>query len=133
MRILAAMAFLGWGERITAGSEVIVRASLDSRDWSDRRLGRWVELRRIVAGEIGGAGAGTALMGGALPRESDFRGSSGGVSSGVVSGDRGDRVERGDGGDRGVRGFGVDSCCLSVNRYSGVGSRLEYCSCGTSS
>jgi len=50
-------------------------------------------------------------------RDSDFCGSSGGTSSGGVCGVRGDKT------------CGVVGCCLSVFRYSGVGSRVtgEFC------
>jgi hypothetical protein len=50
-------------------------------------------------------------------RDSDLRGSSGGASSGGVC------------GVRGARTCGVAGCCLSVFRYSGVGSRVngEFC------
>lgn len=98
VRIFAAKAFFGCGDLMTAGSEVIVRASLGSREWVGRRLGRFVESKR--------AGATLSLA-------SDFRGTSGACSSGGVTGDNGDTT------------CGVKGCALSVLKYSGVGRRLK--------
>jgi hypothetical protein len=89
--IRAAKAFLGWGDRITAGSDVTVSVSLGSRERGVRMFGLLVESRST------GEEATTAA--GRLMRDSDFRGSSGGLSSGGVFGD---------GGDIGDRTFGVE-------------------------
>jgi hypothetical protein len=96
--IFAAKAFCGCGDLMTAGSEVIVRVSLGSRECVERRFGRFVVSKST------GATFGLA---------SDFKGTSGACSSGGVTGDTGDTI-------RGVKG-----CALSVLRYSGVGKRLK--------
>jgi hypothetical protein len=84
--IRAAKAFLGWGDRITAGSDVTVSVSLGSRECGVRMFGRLVESRST--------GKEAAAAAGRLMRDSDFRGSSGGLSSGGVFGDSGDIGDR---------------------------------------
>jgi hypothetical protein len=98
VRIFAAKAFSGCGDLMTAGSDVIVRVSLGSRECVERRFGRLVESNR--------AGATFGLA-------SDFKGTLGACSSGGVTGDSGDTI------------CGVKSCALSVFKYSGVGRRLK--------
>lgn len=76
VRIRAANAFLGWGDRIIGGSDATVNVSLESREWREsvgRRFGRLVAFAKSAA-----LGA---------PRDSDLRGTCGGFSFGGVSGD----------------------------------------------
>ena len=84
--IRAAKAFLGWGDRITAGSDVIVSVSLGSRECGVRMFGLLVESRSTGEGAAAGR----------LMRDS---GSSGGLSSGGVFGDSGDIGDRTFGGE----------------------------------
>jgi len=100
VRILAAKAFFGCGDLITAGSEVIVRVSLGSRECVTRRFGLLVESERTD-------GTATFVL------DSDFEGTSGACSSGGVAGDTGDRT------------CGARGCCSSALRYSGVGRRWK--------
>lgn len=106
--IRAAKAFLGWGDRITAGSDVTVSVSLGSRECGVGMFGLLVESRST--------GEGATATVGRLFRDSDFRGSSGAFSSGGVFGDSGGIDDM---------TFGVEGWRLSVFRYSGVGSRLN--------
>ncbi len=99
VRIFAAKAFLGCGDLMAAGSEVIVRVSLDSRECVESRFGRLVESARTGTGV-------------SLDLSSDFEGTLGACSSGGVAGGAGDKT------------LGVKGCGLSVLRYSGVGRRL---------
>lgn len=98
VRICAAKAFFGCGDLMTAGSDVIVRVSLGSRECVERRFGRFVESKRARA---------------TFGLASDFKGTSGAFSSGGVAGESGDTI------------CGVKGCALSVFRYSGVGRRLK--------
>jgi hypothetical protein len=97
---LAAKAFFGCGDLITAGSEVTVSVSLGSRECVERRFGRLVESEST---------GGTTTF----DLASDFEGTSGAGSSGGVTGDTGDKT------------WGARSCRLSVFRYSGVGRRWK--------
>lgn len=76
VRIRAAKAFLGCGDRITCGSEVMVRVSLDSRECRESRLGGSVS-------DMFGCGFGLVLA-------SAFGGNCGARSSGGVYGESGD-------------------------------------------
>jgi hypothetical protein len=96
--IFAGKAFCGCGDLMTAGSEVIVRVSLGSREWVEKRFGRFVVSKSTGA---------------IFDLASDFKGTSGTCSAGGVTGDTGDTI------------CGVEGRALSVLRYSGVGKRLK--------
>lgn len=97
---MAAYDFFGCGERMTCGSDVMVRVSLVSRECEERRFGLFV----VSASTTSGTRVFWLVF-----LDSDFCGTTGGKSFGGVSGDK---------------TCGVIGCCLSVFRYSGVGRRV---------
>lgn len=80
--IRAAKAFLGCGDRMTCGSEVMVRVSLGSRECVESRSG--ISVSDIVDGFVVGFWR--------LALASALGGNCGAVSSGGVNGETGDRT-----------------------------------------